>query len=165
VSIGSPVSLALDRIAENIMSKSIFRPKCLRFTCRSSRRDGGFTLVEVIVAVAILALSAGAIFPVMSDSIRNTHRADALADASTLAQSLLAKVGNEIPLQEGELRGQAGKGLQWRLQMLRYGDAADRKRWPVAAYTVVAEVSWNPGSTSQPIELRTLRLGPKGESP
>jgi hypothetical protein len=48
--------------------------------------------------------------------------------------------------------------------MLRYGDAADRKQWPVAAYTVVAEVSWDPGPASQPIELRTLRLGPKGDA-
>jgi general secretion pathway protein I len=146
------------------MSKGIFRLKRLLVTHRSSQRDGGFTLVEVILAIAILALSAGVIFPVMSDSIRNTHRADALADASTLAQSLLAKVGNEIPLQEGELRGQTGKGLQWRLQMLRYGDAADRKQWPVAAYTVVAEVSWDPRPASRPVELRTLRLGAKGES-
>ena len=76
-----------------------------------------------------------------SDSTRNIHRANVLADASALAQSLIAKVGTEIPLREGETRGQSDAGLQWRVQMKRYGDATDRAQWPLAAYTVVAEVT------------------------
>src|ERR1700682_1534177 len=129
------------------------------------RRDRGFTLVEVVVAIAILALMAGVIFRVNSDSIRNIHRADALADASALAQSLVAKVGIEIPLREGETRGQSGAGLQWRMQMKRYGDAADRAQWPLAAYTVTAEVTLRGGPETQPVALMTLRLGPKETAP
>jgi general secretion pathway protein I len=129
--------------------------------CRRIRRDRGFTLVEVVVAIAILALMAGVIFRVNSDSIRNIRRADALANASALAQSLVAKVGTEIPLREGEVRGPSGAGLQWRLQMKRYGDAADRAQWPLAAYTVMAEVALRDGLDTQPVVLMTLRLGPK----
>jgi general secretion pathway protein I len=132
---------------------------------RRVRRDRGFTLVEVVVAIAILALMAGVIFRVNSDSIRNIHRADALADASALAQSLIAKVGPEIPLREGETRGQSSAGLQWRVQMKRYGDATDRAQWPLAAYTVVAEVTLRDGPDTQPVALTTLRLGPKETAP
>jgi general secretion pathway protein I len=132
---------------------------------RGIRSNSGFTLVEVVVAIAILALMAGVIFRVNSDSIRNVHRADALANASTLAQSLIAKVGTEIPLREGETRGQSGAGLQWRVQMKRYGDAADRAQWPLAAYTVTAEVTLRDGPDTQPVALMTLRLGPKETAP
>jgi general secretion pathway protein I len=132
---------------------------------RRVRRDRGFTLVEVVVAIAILALMAGVIFRVNSDSSRNIRRADALAEASALAQSLIAKVGSEIPLREGEVRGQSGTTLQWRVQMKRYGDAADRAQWPLAAYTVVAEVTLHDASDSQPLALMTLRLGPKEAVP
>jgi general secretion pathway protein I len=132
---------------------------------RRVRRDDGFTLVEVVVAIAILALMAGVIFRVNSDSIRNIRRADALADASALAQSLIAKVGAEIPLREGEVRGQSGATLQWRVQMKRYGDAADRAQWPLAAYTVMAEVTLSDGPDTQPVTLITLRLGPKEAAP
>ena len=128
---------------------------------RRVRRDRGFTLVEVVVAIAILALMAGVIFRVNSDSIRNIRRADALANASALAQSLVAKVGTEIPLREGEVRGQSGAALQWRLQMKRYGDATDRAQWPLAAYTVMAEVTLHDDPGSRPVALVTLRLGPK----
>lgn len=142
-------------------------PSC-RFLVRKRRRvrrDRGFTLVEVVVAIAILALMAGVIFRVNSDSIRNIRRADALADASALAQSLIAKVGAEIPLREGEARGQSGATLQWRVQMKRYGDATDRAQWPLAAYTVMAEVTLRDGPDTQPVELITLRLGPKEAAP
>jgi general secretion pathway protein I len=140
----------------------------LRFLLRERRRvrrDDGFTLVEVVVAIAILALMAGVIFRVNSDSIRNIHRADALADASALAQSLIAKVGTEIPLREGETRGRSGTGLRWRVQMKRYGDAMDRAQWPVAAYTVMAEVTLRDSPDTQPVALMTLRLGPKEAAP
>jgi general secretion pathway protein I len=135
-----------------------------RFLLRTRRRiryDRGFTLVEVVVAIAILALMAGVIFRVNSDSTRNIRRADELANASALAQSLIAKVGTEIPLREGEERGQSDAGLQWRVQMKRYGDAADRAQWPLAAYTVMAEVTLRDGPNTQPVALTTLRLGPK----
>jgi general secretion pathway protein I len=132
---------------------------------RRVRRDRGFTLVEVVIAIAILALVAGVIFRVNSDSIRNVQRADALADASVLAQSLIAKVGIEIPLREGQTRGQSSTGLQWRVQMKRYGDTTDRAQWPLAAYTVVAEVTLRDGLDIQPVALITLRLGPKEVTP
>jgi general secretion pathway protein I len=128
---------------------------------RHIRRDRGFTLVEVVVAIAILAAMAGVIFRVNSDSIRNIRRADALADANALAQSLIAEVGAEIPLHEGEVRGQSGTGLQWRVQMKRYGDATDRAQWPLSAYTVMAEVTFRSNPDIQPVAPMTLRLGPK----
>jgi prepilin-type N-terminal cleavage/methylation domain-containing protein len=143
------------------MRKSLFRHLRSPFTRRFVRRDSGFTLVEVVVAIAILALLAGVIFQVNADSIRNMHRADALADGSVLAQSLLAKVGNEISLREGDVRGQSATGLQWLVHMQWYGDATDREQWPVAAYIVVAEVSLGNGFDSQPVALTTLKLGAK----
>ena len=147
------------------MRRALPRRRFLLRERRRVRRDDGFTLVEVVVAIAILALMAGVIFRVNSDSIRNIHRANALTNAGALAQSLIAKVGTEIPLREGETRGQSGAGLQWRVQMKRYGDATDRAQWPLAAYTVMAEVISRDGADGRPVALMTLRLGPKEAAP
>jgi prepilin-type N-terminal cleavage/methylation domain-containing protein len=147
------------------MRRERFRPRFLQSGRRLARADAGFTLIEVVVAIAILALLAGSIFRANADSVRNVHRADTLADAQALAQSLIAKVGHEIALQEGETNGEAGNGLQWRLQIKRYGDEADRRRWPVAAYVVAVLVALRDNTGQQHIALTTLRLGPKEASP
>jgi general secretion pathway protein I len=129
------------------------------------RRDDGFTLVEVVVAISILALMVGVIFRANSDSVRNIERADRLIEASTVAQGLMAEIGAEIALREGEVHGQSVGGLPWRVRMERYGDPADRAQWPLAAYTVTAEVTLLEAAGGQTVTLKTLRLGPKETSP
>lgn len=125
--------------------------------------EDGFALVELLVALVILALALGTAFEAISMGLRNTAKAEQLAKASSLAQSLLARAGTEIPLQPGVTSGQFDNNFRWQLQTTPYGDDADRKAWPVNAYTVQAEVTWNEGMREQSVTLTTLRLGPKGQ--
>jgi general secretion pathway protein I len=128
---------------------------------RRRRSASGFTLIEVLVALGILALSASAVFAAISNGLRDVRQADAGARAGLLARSLLARVGADIPLREGETEGQFAQGVRWRLRLLPFGDAGDRRLWPVAAYTVRAEVSWRDAGQMRSITIETLHLGPK----
>ena len=127
------------------------------------RRDGeaGFTVVEVVIALTILALALGVLLNVMSNSIRQTGRAETIAEAGSLAQSLLAKIGTELPLRDGQITGQSEHGFRWRVQIDPYGDGTDGREWPVAAHQVLAEVLWSDGLRGHSLVLTTLRLGPK----
>jgi general secretion pathway protein I len=128
-----------------------------------ARPDGeaGFTVVEVVVALTILALALGVLLNVMSNSIRQTGQAETIAEAGTLAQSLLAKIGTELPLRDGQITGQSDRGFRWRVQIDAYGDGTDRREWPVAAHQILAEVLWSDGLQERSLVLTTLRLGPK----
>ena len=127
----------------------------------SGGREAGFTLVEVVVALAILALSLAVLLNVISNGISQTDRAQKLAQAGSLAQSLLAKVGTEMPIQEGQVSGEFPEGFRWRVRAERYGDAEDRGDWPVAAYAISLEVLWGDASDEHSVALTTLRLAPK----
>jgi general secretion pathway protein I len=120
----------------------------------------GFTLVEIVVALAILALSVTVLLGVISDGLRRTDLAARTAQATSLAQSLLAKLGTELPVQQGEMSGELADGFRWRARMEPYGDRADRDHWPVGAYHVSVEVSWGTGA-ERSVTLTTLRLGAK----
>ena len=136
-----------------------------RRTAARKRADAGFTLVEVVVALAILALSLSVIFAAMSDGTRRVSQAEAAAKAGSLAQSVLARAGVELPLRDGRADGQFGDGFGWTLLIRRFGGAADRTQWPLSAYAVTAEVFWDDGSTRRSVAVRTIRLGPKEAGP
>jgi general secretion pathway protein I len=129
---------------------------------RCESEEAGFTLVEVIVAIAILSIGLTVLMSMMSHSLRQVAQAEKIAEAGSLAQSLIAGVGTELPIREGESGGQFPNGYHWHLAMHQYGDANEREVWPVGAYTISAKITWNDGPDLRSYSLTTLRLGPKG---
>jgi general secretion pathway protein I len=123
--------------------------------------EAGFTVVEVVAALTILAITLSVLLNVMSNSVRQTSRAETAAEAGALAQSLLAKLGKELPLRDGQIRGQADHGFRWQVHIEPYGDGTDRREGLVAAHQVLAEVLWRDGLEERSLALTTLRLGPK----
>ena len=82
--------------------------------------QAGFTLLEVLVALAILAISLGVLVPVFSDTL---DRQLAMADqktASALARSKLATVGSEVPLIDGTSDGRFDNGFKWHVEIAPY---------------------------------------------
>jgi prepilin-type N-terminal cleavage/methylation domain-containing protein len=131
----------------------------IRAALRSGGQDG-FTLVEIVVALAILALCLSVLLRTISDALWHTSEAEAQAEAASMARSLLAQAGGTVPLRDGETAGQLDSGFRWRLRMDGYGGgSADLQGLPVRAYRVTAEVFWNEASRERSVVLTTLRLG------
>jgi general secretion pathway protein I len=126
-----------------------------------NNREAGFTVVEVVAALTILSLALAVLLNIMSNSIGQTSRAETATQAEALALSLLAKIGTELPLRDGEITGQADEQFHWHVYIAPYGDGSERREWPVAAHQVSAEVLWRDGVTERSLALTTLRLGPK----
>jgi prepilin-type N-terminal cleavage/methylation domain-containing protein len=57
---------------------------------RDKARESGFSLIEVLVAVTIVAIIAGAITPLVLKYIGDARRSRALSDARTIGQSIIA---------------------------------------------------------------------------
>ena len=125
---------------------------------RASR--SGFTLVEIIVALAILSLSLNVILPAISDALWRTGEAEAQAEAASLARSLLAQAGSAVTLNDGMAIGHFENGFRWQLHVTPYGSADQAV--PVRPYRVVAEVIWGDPPRERSVALSTLRLGANG---
>jgi type II secretion system protein I len=71
----------------------------------TNKPRAGFTLIEILVAFAILGLAAGAVLSVFSSSPGRISRAENRRMALLEAQSILDLVGNERPIEEGQWQG------------------------------------------------------------
>lgn len=126
-----------------------------------AKASDGFTLVEVLVALTILSVALAALLVIFADSFQRVSRVEASTTAASLAQSLLAAAGRDVPLREGDTEGSFANRFRWRMRITRYGDAADQEAWVVRAHRILVEVSWMDGRLERSTTLDTLRLTPK----
>jgi prepilin-type N-terminal cleavage/methylation domain-containing protein len=116
------------------------------------RRDSGFTLVEAIVALAVLAVLSGTLLNLFSTALSSSRRAALLASATLLAQSevALAETGE---WRDGVWSGETADGLRWTRTLRGEPEAG-----PLGRVFEVEVAVAGPGATDPLIRLRTLRL-------
>lgn len=125
-------------------------------------RNAGFTLLEVLVAFVIAAISIGVVMRIFSGGLNNLRVADEYSRAVFIAQSKLAAVGVEAPLQLGEQAGEAGRQFHWRVDVRPYDTGRAAQPGGAVLYEVRVDVSWSEGEKARRIELVTLRVGRNG---
>src|SRR5882724_1278804 len=130
---------------------------------RLGKRQRGFTLIEIIVALAILAVALGALFQSFSTGLRATVVSDRQEAAVMLAQSLLDRIGQNIPLAAGEQAGVSEDGLRWSIAIAPSPLIAPDRRAdsPLLPFDVAVTVAVDGG---RPLTLTTLRLAPVAAS-
>ncbi len=124
-----------------------------------TERSAGFLLVEVLVALAILALVAGFAFQAFSGAFGWLDRSHRSATALAIAQSTLDRVGNEIAISDGRISGRTADGYAWQVDIAPYQAALVPTSGPIAGYVVRVTVGWSVLGTMRQVQLTTLRLG------
>lgn len=125
---------------------------------------GGFTLLEVLVALICFALVFGVLAQIMRTGLRQSASAESTTMASLLARSQLARVGSELPLEIGAVEGEID-GMRWRTTV-RLADmgppSADSlgEDTEISAYRVDVTVAWGQPADAREVTLTTLKLGP-----
>jgi general secretion pathway protein I len=127
----------------------------------------GFTLLEVVVAVAIAGLALVGLFQAGSGGLFAVDTAARAEEALQRAQSHLAAVGRDAALVEGDANGDDGGGYRWRMQVQpsaqRQGVAADGITPQSATlFSVQVSISWQSRGHERAVTLKTFRLGTVG---
>jgi len=127
-----------------------------------SRRDGrkgqaGFTLLEALVALAVVLAFAAVLGPHLSQARRIMVHAEGRVAAQVLLRSLLDAPFDRSSLAKASRKGEASE-LRWRIVAEPALAAApgdpDQPRW--LPYRVTASVAWD---SDQMITAETIRRG------
>lgn len=136
---------------------------------KSGARDRGFTLLEVLAAFVVLAVSLAALLQVFSGGLRDAQLADEYARAVMIAQSRLAGYSASEKLEEGTANGSDG-AFSWTLAAKAYDERqenaeADRNKdynLRVRLLRVESKVAWRAADgRDREVVLATLELGTK----
>jgi prepilin-type N-terminal cleavage/methylation domain-containing protein len=124
---------------------------------RDDRRDGqaGFTLLEALVALALVLAFATAVGPHLSQARRIMANAEGRVAAQVLLRSLLDAPFDRSSLARAPREGETS-GLRWRIDTEPAAAARVRDQPNWSAFRVVASVTWAPG---QVMMAETIRLG------
>jgi len=128
----------------------------MRWSSAIAHRQTGFTLLEVLVAFVIFALSIGALYESFGGSLRRTLKAEVEERAWLSAQSLLAEIRVRPAPWPAEEEGETPSGLDWKRSSALYPSNTDSgSSW--RAYQVVIEVHPHSKVTNA-VVLRSVEL-------
>jgi len=131
----------------------------------SADRTAGFTLLEVVIALAIAALALVVLFRAGGEGLFAADSAARAEEAVERAQSHLAAVGHDAALLAGESEGEDGDGYRWHVRVQPVAS------WPIATTTnrgapafatlfdVEVAETWPGRGHDRAVTLRTRRIG------
>jgi type II secretory pathway pseudopilin PulG len=139
-----------------MMERSVRQPH--GHTVATARVDGGAIFIESLVAAAIVAMILATTFRVITDSAARERESEQRRMALLVAQSELAAVGYELPLEVGENDGVSGN-LAWSVNVTPFSDESGASSAGALSKVVVSVRPRSGGRTL--VALETLRLGPE----
>src|ERR1700761_2534067 len=126
----------------------------------TDRHDAGFTIIEVLIALAIVAVSITAIGSLMATSVKGVRSLEQHVSLEQAARAVMtAGLPARADLQPGTTSGQL-EGYHWTVDVTPLGG-----NWAVPG----ADVAWIPelvrvrvqGASGVMSDIRTVRLMPK----
>jgi len=127
-------------------------------------RGRGFTLLELLLAFVVFALSFATVLEILTGSMRNTVRARHNSEAALTAQSLMDQVGLEIPLQTGYTANGESGDYEWELEVFDYSSTGENSHSVELAELTGIEllqvdlvISWGTSPRNQTRRFSTVR--------
>jgi general secretion pathway protein I len=127
------------------------------------RRCRAYTLIEVLVALMILALSLSVIFRIFGGGLHKIAVASEYSRAIMTAESVLAATGTMEILQPGESGGNLFDKYRWVRTISPYQAVGEPSydNLPLRIYRVSVVVDWPGARGNRSIVLSTLKLEPR----
>ena len=127
-------------------------------------RNRGFTLIEIVVAMAILGVGLIVIIELFSGGLRLGRISEEYTQAVGLARMKLEEIFLAEQLKEGSEQGEFNKDFRWQVGVKKVDLLPVEKglefKPPVEFYQIKVNIIWKSGSKERSTEIESFRTFP-----
>ncbi len=125
-------------------------------------KSNGFTLIEVVVATAILGIALTVIIELFAGGLRLARVSKEYTKAVNYANAKMEEVASKQTLEEGVTEGEFDETFHWRVTMNKVNLLLPvEKPWevkpPIQLFQIRVDVLWKPGSKERSAGFETYR--------
>jgi len=126
------------------------------------RSQNGFTLIEVMVSMMVMAITLTVIMSLFSGGLQSKKRAEDYIKAVDLADSKIQEVLLERAIETGVQEGRFDNGYFWRVEIISEApevpDDTIIIRENQKIFTINVDIKWKQGDVEKVYTIRTLKM-------
>ena len=124
-------------------------------------RDQGFTLIEVVVAMAVLGVGLVVIIELFSGGLRLERTSEEYSQAVNYARMKMEEISLQEKIEEGTQSGQFDKFFRWETEWKRIDvlplEKVQEFPLPIELFQLRVNVFWKSGSKERSTGVETYR--------
>jgi general secretion pathway protein I len=130
--------------------------------------DKGFTLIEIVVALAILGIGLTAIIELFSGGLRLGKTSEDYTKAVGYGRMKMEEIISQQNIEEGSDEGDFDKTFHWQVDIKKIdllpADKPTDLKLPIDLFQVKVNILWKSGSKERSTILETYKTGKSGDS-
>jgi len=126
---------------------------------RSDIDTAGFTLIESLVAVMILAICIVVIMQLFSGGLKSSMISDEYTQAAFHAQEKMEEILVLDKFSQGEWEGEFGDGYIWKSEIVLVEPEEGEAKLSFDTFDIKVDISWRKGNREKHFEVSTRQLG------
>ena len=124
----------------------------------------GFTLMETLVALAVLGITLAVIMELFSGGLRSGRLSDDYTRAAVFGREKMEDILSSKYLDEGSSQGELKEGFRWKASISRLEPPEEEaEKTPFHIYRVKVSILWGDQGREKSFDLETMKLTGKAK--